>query len=355
VLESPGLKDLAPDLSLWAALGAGVFISLLFLRSRLNYLAIPKLSTASLNPSADCMVVIPARNEESLIARAIRSFPPDTVIVVDDHSRDRTAAVSRKAGAGVIQAPGLPRRAIGKSNACLAGARTLVSKWILFADADTWYEPGFLNAVVGHAEANGLDLLSLHLQAAHEGFSGGLLMPFAMALFFSGVSPRGDPAAIFTGQCLLVRREAYKFIGGHATVLNALNDDVKFAALARRHRLKARVARTGLGRVRLREPWQFVLRGSFRFLTKPVSGLTIIVAAASMALWLPILGWLVADRHWAAAIPFAMLPMLLTLSWYRHARVALVPVAIYLMLPIVFHGVITALTGRPVKWKGRVI
>ena len=54
------------------------------------------------------MVIIPARNEEAVIARAVRSLPPDTVIVVDDHSEDRTAEAARQAGAGVLPAPRFP-------------------------------------------------------------------------------------------------------------------------------------------------------------------------------------------------------------------------------------------------------
>ena len=41
------------------------------------------------------MVVIPARNEEGLIGNAVSSLPPDTVIVVDDFSADKTAEVAR--------------------------------------------------------------------------------------------------------------------------------------------------------------------------------------------------------------------------------------------------------------------
>jgi chlorobactene glucosyltransferase len=355
VLDRYGPMGLAPDLSIWAALALAIVTSALFLRARFHYLAIPPLSIKVRNRAPDCMVVIPARNEEPFVARAIRSLPADTVVMVDDHSEDHTAEVARKAGAGVVQAPELPRRAVGKSNACLAGARALVSKWILFADADTWYEAGFLEAVVGHAEANGLAFLSIYLQPAYEIFQERLLMPFASALFFCGVSPRGDPAAIFNGQCLLVRREAYQFIGGHATVLNALNEDVKLAALAQRHRLNLGVARTNLGSVHLREPRQMVVRGSFRFLTNAWSGLTIFLAAMSMALWLPVLAWLLVDRHWAIAIAFASLPALLTVSWYRNARAVLMPVAIYVMLPILFDGLMRAVTSRRVTWKGRVI
>src|SRR6202030_4027148 len=124
------------------------------LRARRNFRALPLIPPlqASETPP-DCMVVIPARNEEARIARAVGTLPHDTVIVVDDHSEDSTAETARKAGAGVLPAPKLSPGMPGKSNACLAGARVLTSRWILFADADTWYERGFLESAVAAAEA----------------------------------------------------------------------------------------------------------------------------------------------------------------------------------------------------------
>ncbi len=49
-------------------------------------------------------VVIPCLNEEEGIANVLREVPPfvDEVIVVDNGSTDRTAAVSREMGARVV-------------------------------------------------------------------------------------------------------------------------------------------------------------------------------------------------------------------------------------------------------------
>ncbi|MGH9559009.1 MAG: glycosyltransferase family A protein [Bryobacteraceae bacterium] len=54
--------------------------------------------------------------------------------------------LARKAGAGVVRAPEVPRGAARKAHTSMAGARLLTSKWILFADADAWFDPGFLDA-----------------------------------------------------------------------------------------------------------------------------------------------------------------------------------------------------------------
>jgi chlorobactene glucosyltransferase len=351
------LDGLDPSLSLRVALVVAGVVSAFFFKSRLNYLAIPKLRKPAGTRSPDCMVVIPARNEERSIARAIRSFPHDTVIVVDDHSEDRTAQAAREAGAGVVYARDLPRGAVGKSNACQAGARVLTSKWILFADADTSFEPGFLDAVVAHAEAEDLTFLSVYPRPEGDIFSERLLAPFAMALYFCGIAPRGDATAMFNGQSILVRRDAYEFVGGHAAVLHNVLEDVKLAALGSRHRLKFGVARAeDSGRVQFREAWRMVERGAFRFTMGNLwAGFTIMMATLSIALWLPVLVWLLAGRHWLAAGAFALLPATVTVSWYRSARALLAPLAIYWMLPIMCNGLVAVVVGRPVRWKGRLI
>ena len=113
------------------------------MKARISYLRLPNLPPATNKQSPDITVVIPARNEEATIARAVESFPGVPVIVVNDASSDSTASVARKAGALVIDAPPLPAGALGKPNACQAGAAAVHSRWLLFVDADTWYEPHF--------------------------------------------------------------------------------------------------------------------------------------------------------------------------------------------------------------------
>jgi len=343
--------------ALWAAVAVALVMTAFLVNSRLNYLRMPKIPPfQGPTGAADCMVVIPARNEEDVIGRAVRSLPPDTVIVVDDHSRDRTTQIAKEAGAGVLAAPDLVRGAIGKANACAAGSKLLTSRWILFADADTWYEPGFLEAVVASAEASGLAFLSLHLQAEPDRWPDRILVPYAQALFFSGVNPRIDGNAAFNGQCLLARREAYEFIGGHSAVLTYLVEDVRLAALADRHRMKHMSARaTQLGHARIRtEDFE---RGASRFMVvSPRSGALIVTAALLMALWLPAIGWLVYDQQWVVAAALWLVPVCLMHGWYRSwFRALLAPLAIIGILPILLRCAITGVLGRAVEWKGRVI
>jgi len=351
------LDGFDPGLSLWVAVGVGVVMAAFLILARRHYLAMPKLAPVRKSDGApDCMVIIPARNEAAEIAGAVRSFPHDTVIVVDDQSSDGTAEIAREAGAGVLKAPE-PKGAMGKANACAAGARVLTSKWILFTDADTRFEPGFLDAAVACAEANGLAFVSVYLRPEGDSWGARMALPLAVALYFCGVSPRADAQAGFNGQCVLVRRSAYEFVGGHSAVLTGRIEDVKLAALAERHRLTLATLRgPELGRVRFRGLWRTIERSGARFmLLNPWIGLTSLSAALSLALWAPAAAWLWMDGERIAAGAFAILPMALAWSWYRSWRAVAAPVAIYFLLPMIVNGFLAALTGRRVEWKGRTI
>jgi glycosyltransferase involved in cell wall biosynthesis len=301
------------------------------------------------------MAVIPARDEEGNIGDVVRSLPADSVIVVDDFSRDNTANEARAAGAGVLPAPKPIAGAVGKSNACMEGARVLTSRWILFADADTRFEPGFVESVVAAAETCKIDFLSVYLRPEYRTLSESALSPYGVALYFCGINPRADSASAFNGQCVLVNRAAYEFIGGHRAVLRYLCEDVKMAELALRHRMKFAVMRAPrLGRVHIR-PADFV-RNAGRFVeVSSWRGLHIAFAAAAWALWLPMLIALSARHQFAAATAWALLPSVFLLPWYGWARAILAPVGIYAILPSLLRGALGAATGRHVKWKGRVI
>ncbi len=93
------------------------------------------------------VMIIPTLDEEAAIAGVVRAVSRalvHEVIVVDNGSRDGTAAVAQAAGATVIQEP---RRGYG--SACLAGARTARQADILvFLDGDGSDDPAELPRVL---------------------------------------------------------------------------------------------------------------------------------------------------------------------------------------------------------------
>jgi glycosyltransferase involved in cell wall biosynthesis len=355
------LNPINLDISVRVALALGLALVALLWRARRHYFALPEIwpllkpESGSLAPPPDCMIVIPARNEEGNVGAAVRSLPPDSVIVVDDFSEDKTADEAREAGAGVLSAPKPPDGAVGKSNACMEGARVLTSRWILFADADTRFKPGAIDALVAAADVRQIAFLSVYLKPEFQTLLESAIAPYGVALYFSGVSPRSDPASAFNGQCVLVKRDAYEFVGGHRAVLGQICEDVKMAGLAQRHRLKFAVARAPkLGSVRI-HPADFA-RNARRFASvKLWMGAWVVLTAAAWALWLPVLVFLLVHRQFGAALAWLVVPSVYLGVWYGWSRAILAPIGIYAILPRLFSGAIGAITTRHFEWKGRVI
>lgn len=350
-------------MSLWIAFFVAAGMAVFLIKSRWNYLRLPELPAAV--TSRDVTVIIPARNEERTIARVVSSFNGLRVIVVDDASEDATALQARQAGAQVVNAPALRTGHLGKPNACQAGAAIARSKWLLFVDADTWYAPGFAASLAGYAEHEALDIATAFLHQEAAGMAEKVILPYAFALYFCGVSAAnvnsaGSREALANGQCLLVRRAAYEAMGGHAAVASSVIEDVAFAAEAKRRGLRVRVVRAEhSGFVRMYEDWTAIRRGfeknSFRFLgANPVTGIQVILASILLTSYLPVIAWLVLEAHWAAAVAFALIPSLLLVPWYGgFTRSLAAPAAIYTFQLIALSAMVRTLTGLGTQWKGR--
>ncbi len=109
--------------------------------------------------AAGVALVIPALDEEAAIAAVVRGVPAglvDEVIVVDNGSRDRTAAVAQAAGARVVSEP---RRGYGA--ACWAGVQALspAIDVVAFLDGDGSQAPAELSRLLDPLRAGRADLV----------------------------------------------------------------------------------------------------------------------------------------------------------------------------------------------------
>jgi glycosyltransferase involved in cell wall biosynthesis len=311
---------------------------------------------------AELTVVIPARNEARNIERAVRSFAGARVLVIDDASSDDTAARARAAGAAVFPAPPWRDDLPGKANACRAGASLATTRWILFADADTWYAPGFAASLVAYARAENLDLVSVFPVPETGSFFEHMLVRYEYALRFAAADiSRGNagnsPEVPVNGQCLLYRRSAYEFVGGHTPVMTSLIEDVPLMAAARRHRLRTRAVRSRLAHARdyagFREIWEGLEKNSYHYLSdRPRKGVRVAVTAGLLMLWPPAAVLLFLEAVDAAAVLFAALPFALLWPWFG-ARAPLALPAAYLYPVVALNGVFASLVGRRIPWKGR--
>ena len=190
-------------------------------------------------------VIVPARNEETCLGACLESLIAQTgvafeMIVVDDHSTDRTREIAQSfPGVRVMEAGPLPEGWIGKNNAVTAGAREARGQWLLFTDADTLHLPGSLARALAEARARQVDLLSYSPEQIVESFWEKAVMPVIFAELASAYRPSevSDPkssAAAANGQYLLIKRVTYDAIGGHAAIASSLLEDVALALAVKR-------------------------------------------------------------------------------------------------------------------------
>ncbi len=189
-------------------------------------------------------VIVPARNEEASLGRCLESLVAQTgvefeIIVVNDHSTDRTREIAESFGCvKVLDAPELPRGWYGKSNACVAGSKLARGTCLLFTDADTVHKSGSLARALAEANAFKAELLSYSPEQEVHGIAQRALMPVIFAELARTYKPREvcnpqSPVAAANGQYLLITREAYDAVGGHAAVADDLLEDVALARLVK--------------------------------------------------------------------------------------------------------------------------
>ncbi len=349
-----------------AALALSLAMAFFAWKSRRNYLLLPELPLDVADPPS-LTAIIPARNEAANITRAVQSFAANDVIVVDDFSTDGTAELAEKAGARVIQPPPLKRGVMGKNNACYAGAQQANTDWLLFVDADTRYRPEFASSLVSYTRKQNLSMATVFLKQECITVWEKMILPYAFALYFCGVNAKsvnagGGSEALANGQCMLWKRSAYEFIGGHGTVATSVIEDVELARLAKRHTLRLRVLRAEhLGSVRMYDSfgaiWQGFQKNAFRFLVvNPGTGFQVVLASIVMASWLPMLIALCYFQLWIVAALFYFVPTLIFRSWYGgFAQALLVPYAIYFFQLIALNAMVSTTFNRRTLWKGRAV
>jgi chlorobactene glucosyltransferase len=109
------------------------------------------------------------------------------------------------------------------------------------------YHPRAVSAAVAWAERERADLVSLAPRVETLGFWENVVMPFYVQMVLTYFrAPRTNRtesrAAMANGQFLLIRREAYARIGGHAAVRDLVLEDIALARRARSSGLRMRVA-----------------------------------------------------------------------------------------------------------------
>ncbi|MGB6330474.1 MAG: glycosyltransferase family 2 protein [Candidatus Sulfotelmatobacter sp.] len=284
-------------------------------------------------------VIVPARNEEASLGACLQSLVVQggvalEIIVVDDHSTDRTREIALSFSnrqVRVIEAGPLSAGWTGKNNAVTAGSRAATGEWLLFTDADTIHLPASLARSLEEAQRQGASLLSYSPEQIVKSFWEKAIMPVVFAELAasfrpSQVSDPNSPAAAANGQYILITREAYDAVGGHAAVAATLLEDVALARAVKQSgrkiffRFAADAVQTRMYRsfAQLREGWTKNLALLFPAPTRLAALRTIefVLIAASGAIAVSA----ALHRSWKSAAVAGVLGVILYMFFLKRIR-----------------------------------
>jgi N-acetylglucosaminyl-diphospho-decaprenol L-rhamnosyltransferase len=168
----------------------------------------------------DVTIVVATRDRADELRRSLaRHTAP--VIVVDNASADGTAEVAEEAGARVLRLP----RNLGAA-ARNIGAQEAATRYVAFADDDSWWAPGALDRAVEILDAHPRTaLLAARVLVGEEE----RLEPVSEAMARSPLGrPDGQPGPAVLGflACsAIVRRDAYLDAGGFSDVLHFAGEE----------------------------------------------------------------------------------------------------------------------------------
>jgi len=335
--------------------------------------------------------IVPARNEERDVERALRSllaqdYPgPFRVILVDDGSEDGTGEIARIISRTdprltVLEAPPRPAGWSGKVAAMDSGIRRALSgerpapEFLWLTDADIEHAPDVLRALVGQAVSGRTGLTSTMVRLHCESFWERLLVPPFVYFFFMLYPPkavaRSDRyAAGAAGGCMLLRTETLNDIGGMESIRGAIIDD---CALARR--VKDRGWRLWLGLSEssrslrrydtLRDFWSMVSRTAYEQLGRSPALLVLALAGLFWTFVLPALyalGFVFGrpGAHLPGLAAFGLMTAtflpVLRLYGLRRLRALLLPLAAVLYGAMTLSSALSRMTGRGGSWRGRTL
>ena len=355
-----------------------------------NVLAMLRPAAAGYAPSV--AVIVPARNESANIGGCLRTllaqdYPTGRlrIFVADDNSTDDTAGIVASLAVNdqrvtLIKVPALPPGWKGKVHACRYAADAVPSTidWLCFIDADMRAEPALIASAMSAAASGELDLLSLAPRHELKSFAERLMIPCGLYLLaFSQdlvrIQSPDSTDVVAMGQFMLLRRQPYEAIGGHAAVRAAISEDVALARLLKRS--GARVLLQDGSRLlhgRMYTGWATLWPGIAKNLVDmiggPLSTVTTAIAGvviAWAAVLLPLLDlygcWRGSPSACWALVP-ALAGTLMALGLHIggavHFRIPfwygfLFPIGYTAGAAMAFDSVRQRIVGR-VEWKGRV-
>jgi glycosyltransferase involved in cell wall biosynthesis len=355
-------------------------------------------------------LIVPAHNEESAITRLVPSllaqdYPHLAIILCLDRCTDATEARARAFVANDPRVTILPITTAregwaGKTSAVWTGvqhALTTNPDLLLFADADTIFDPDCITAAVGLLESRDLDLVSFLSTMTYDRWFEWLAQPAAGVELMrhyplERINRRtGRRRAFANGQFMLFTRDAYTTVGGHAAVKDELLEDLALARAVQEgwhgfKRLPSGESTAALGvffagrflRCRMYDTWPQFRQGWKRIFIEGAKRVPRRLRQGELcALWFHALGPALAGaasllvltllngphHTWAtitlgfAAAPLILMAIALSLSFARSQApwraIPAFPIGAWLVARILREARADLNAGTPVKWAGK--
>ncbi len=331
-------------------------------------------------------VLIPARNEERVIAASLASLLASRgveieIVVLDDASTDRTAEIVRgfaekDARVRLRTSAPLPRGWNGKQHACYSLAAAARSDVLCFLDADVRLAPEALASMTAFLRRSGSDLVSGFPRQETDSPLECLLLPLIHFVLLSylplaGMRVLSAPGfAVGCGQFLMVRRDAYRKSGGHAEIRNTMHDGLLLPHLFRRHGLRTDIADlTHLATCRMyhnaSEVWRGLAKNATEGMAAPARILpfTFLLFCGQVLPLLLAISVVIAPASYShgarslilAALAASFIPRLVSVWKYRQSLYsALVhPLGVSVLLLLQWYAFLRKMAGQQVTWKER--
>lgn len=238
-------------------------------------------------PWPSVSLVIPAHNEERVIAELVASlravtYPKFAVTLALDRCTDATLARAREAIGGdsrfqIVEVRECEPGWSGKVHAVYRGVHdggAHNADLLLFADADTLFDPRCVHACVALLEDRKLDMLSLLSTMRHERWYELVVQPTAgmeLVRQYPLMQANMDKGrrAFANGQFMLFRRECYARFGGHHEVRKELLEDIRFAQILEYYGMRCGVLiADGMLICRMYDTWAQFKKGWKRIYTE---------------------------------------------------------------------------------------
>jgi hopene-associated glycosyltransferase HpnB len=339
----------------------------------------PELAQARPEYAPPVAIVVPARDEAETIATSVASLLAQDyagelrVILVDDGSRDNTAALAAAlpdplGRLTIITAAPRPSGWAGKLWAVHQGVAASDAGLLLLTDADIEHDRAHLGTLVAQLQRSGADMVSEMVRLRCQSWAERALVPAFVYFFqllypFAWINDTQCATAGAAGGTMLIRRAALARIGGIAAIKGALIDDCALAARVKRG------GRIWLGHTRLassirRYPgfgdiWRMVARSAYVQLRRS----PLLLAGSTLGLALLFLapplyavfghGW----RQVAGALAWAAMAVSFVPTLSRYGRewlwAPLLPAVTCFYMAATIGSAFDHHRGRGVVWKAR--